>query len=364
MSQWQLIRAKSYVVAIAAWFVTWATSTFAVEQLLPKPERSPDGKLGANVEWETLGQVGVLRIKIFDANDRVVGSIEVPQVRPDPADLTWLDQRWVMCESFLGERASGFYYVDALSMRGYLLEIYALQGKPNWDFDVTYADRETSFSVSNVSIGRTCLFPVVLGALPVQEDQYFRLEFCQRFVAAVDAYRLWLREEKWRTFDVFGEAAIRSGTGGLALCSHDGQLALVYFSLRAEEPLKILKAARLLPLPAELAAKLASDKTNVVVAWEENGRFTVRRRTAGDLLTTGSRESVLYSGTVEGATDVPVALALDTHVAEKLTDSTHKDEGEEMADAAEKNKGLENKKTKKERLSPLRSKKSPSRRER
>lgn len=315
------------------------TEGHAVDQLLPKMEPCPDGKLAANVEWETLGQVGVLRMKIFDASARSVGKVEVPQVRPEPADLTWLDNRWVMCESFMGERASGFFYVDAQSLRGYLLEIYSVKGQGSWEFDVSYSDRDSSFSVSNASIGRTCLFPIVLGPVPNREEEYFRVEFCQRFTAAVDAFRSWMQEKKWQTFDVIGQPAIREGTGGLALCSHDEKLALVYFSLRADSPQNILRTARFLPLPPEVVTRLSADKTNVVLSWGEKGDFTIRRRSSKEETAPANSEGeVLYKGTVENAVDGPATLVLDTDISRKPDDAAIKSEGEDLGDAAERNK--------------------------
>ncbi len=286
------------------------------EELLSTPLLSPDAKYAANVEWQTLSQVGLLRMRLYTKDLRLLASIEVPQVRPNPADLTWLDSRWVMCESFLGERASAFYYVDAERRRGYLLEIYALRKEGPWTFDVAYTDPMTSFTVNNASVGRMCLFPIILGAAPLDEESYFTLEFCQKFAQAVDAFRDWKKSQRWKRFDVIGETAVRVGTGGLALCLRDGQPCLVYFRLGSRTPQECLQSSQLINLPTEVREVLLNDADKAVVAWGVGTSFRVGVRAGAHKNNAKPELRILYEGTIAGATDTTVTLALDTEIPE------------------------------------------------
>jgi hypothetical protein len=327
------VRRSVLFVALAS----WAMSLCAAEQLLPAPLASPDGKRAANVEWESLSQVGALRMLLYGADKRLAGSVEVPEVRPDPGDLTWLDNRWVMCESFLGERASAFFYVDAQERRGYLLEIYAVRARAPWEFDVAYSDPRTSFTVGNAAVGRTCLFPIVLGAVPVAEEDYFSLAFCQKFTAAVDSFREWKKAHGWTNFDVVGEPAIRSGTGGLVVCLIDNVPKLVYFHLSGQSPRDVLQTARLYELPPEAQNVVRRERDNIAAEWGDGGRYTLRLRATAS---GGAGAPPITTGTIADASDEPVTLALDTQLtataAQRYTAAS--DEGEEAGDAVEKNR--------------------------
>lgn len=302
------------VVAITLIFLSAVTGRG--EELLSTPLLSPDGKYAANVEWQSLSQVGVLRMRLYTKDFRPVASIEVPQVRPNPGDLTWLDSRWVMCESFLGERASAFYYVDVERRSGYLLEIYALRKERPWAFDVAYADPLTSFTINNASIGRMCLFPIVLGAVPVDEESYFTVEFCQKFVQAVDAFRDWKKSHGWKQFDVLGAAAVRVGTGGLALCVKDGQPYVAYFRLGGSSPRECLQSCQLVSLPSAVQHVILRDPGQTVVEWSQGTSFRVVLRSGELEKQPKSEMRILYEGRIADATDTTVTLALDTEIQE------------------------------------------------
>lgn len=285
----------------------------AAEQLSPQPEPSPTNEYAANVEWESLGQVGVLRMVIYGKDKRVRGSVEVPQVRPDPADLTWLNDRWVMCESFLGERASGFFYVDAKELKGYLLEIFAVRPSGTWEFDVTYADRETSMTVSPVSSGRCCLFPVVLGPVPETEDEYFSADFCDRFVRAVQAYYNWRRNQNIETLDFVGEAALRPGTGGLIASLVNKEPAVVWFPLSSSPPGDVLKLSRIHRIDPALRGELLVHREQIRTVWlteekPQTWRFAVKRNSSREGKSE-KNETTLYEGVLENVRDsVPASL--------------------------------------------------------
>lgn len=299
--------------AVASAFLAISTAN-AAEQLLPQPEPSPTGQYAANVEWESLGQVGVLRMVIYGKDKRVRGSVEVPQVRPDPADLTWLNDKWVMCESFLGERASGFFYVDAKELKGYLLEIFAVRASGTWEFDVTYADRQTSMTVSPVSSGRCCLFPVVLGPLPETEDEYFTLAFCERFVGAVQAYREWRRKQNIETLDFVGEVALRPGTGGLIACLVNKEPSVIWFPLSSLSSEQVLKLSRIHRIDPALRSEFLANRELIRTEWlieekPQKWRFAVKRISSRE--GKGERDdATLHEGMLEDVLDLQPALVL------------------------------------------------------
>ncbi|MCX7625233.1 MAG: hypothetical protein N2Z21_03360 [Candidatus Sumerlaeaceae bacterium] len=286
----------------------------AAEQLMPQPEPSPNGEYAANVEWESLGQVGALRMVVYAKDKRLRGTVEVPQVRPDPADLTWLNERWVMCESFLGERASGFFYVDAKELRGYLLEIFAVRSSGAWDFDVTYADRETSMSVSAISSGRSCLFPIVLGPLPETEDAYFTLEFCERFAAAVHACLDWKRKQNIESLDFIGEPALRPGIGGLSACFVGKEPAVIWFPLSSLSCTEVLNSCRIIRLDPSLRAEFSAHREQIRTVWlreekPQSWRFAIKLASSTEGKS-DKPESTLYEGVLENLKDSTAALLL------------------------------------------------------
>jgi hypothetical protein len=298
-----------FVLAFVLQHIGWSA-----EQLLSEPEPSPDGERAANVEWESLSQVGCLRIKIYSKARQILGSVEVPQIRPDPGELEWIDNRWVVCESFLGERASAFFYVDALELRGYLLEIFALREGSDWDFDVRYVDSGTTLTVSNISRGQACLFPIVLGVVPSSEEAYFSPEFCQKFVKAVDEYRQWLRKRSISNFTLVGRADVRPGLGGIAAALSNGHPTLLWFPLGSRVPADVLATARLVPLSDTLTNEFLVHSRGIEARWlgQENAstwRYVINRRAADDDATSPSAPRTLWQGQLSGVQDkLPAAL--------------------------------------------------------
>lgn len=331
------------VVALAACLAGPAAS-FGAERLLTVPEASPSGKMSANVEWESLGQVGVVRVLLYEGADKLVGKVEVPQVRPNPGELRWIDDAWVVCESFLGDRASGFLYVEAKSRRAYLLEIYAFQVGAPWHFDVAYQDAQTSLAVSCASAGRACFFPIHLREAPLGEEDYFTAEFRRRFTSAVDEFLAWKRTQGIRSLEIVGSPAIRSGVGGLAICLIDGRPELVYFPLYAASTADMLARVRRLNLDGAVSRAVLTTSRNLRVTWETTGTYAIRMVPARqDASTTGIRQGQewVLQGTIPRAGEPPVTIPIDTEPqlsSAELQESPATDEHSRTSDRLGKKK--------------------------
>jgi hypothetical protein len=294
---------------------TFLTSAQAVpQQLFDSFLSSPSGRFRANLEWETAGQVGVLRARIVRADKTPHAIIEVPEIRPNPGELRWLDDRWLVAESFLGQHAAGFFYVDAERKRGLLLEIYAVKKGTVWQFDVAYSDCETTFTCSNISLGRTSFFPILIRDAPPRENDYFSSAMCAQLFNGIEAFLAWKQKQRITSFELIGTPAVQPGAGGLTPCMVNGSLELVYFPLSAKSSQELFLRTRRIPLPSDFQLYSVPQIDDITVSWKEDRRFVVSARVSReDSRTSGSQTvSLTTEGQIAAEPDPPIEISLPT----------------------------------------------------
>jgi hypothetical protein len=295
----------SRTIAIAAFAGLVAAGFAAPQSLLHEAAPSPDKSLAANVEWDPAGFIGVMRMRIFGPDGKLRRTAEIPEINPSPANLVWLDNEWVACDSFIGDRGSGFFYVHAPTGRGYLLEVSVPKPGADWVVNISSTDPASSASVPMVSRGRSSLFPVLLRTLPDDAPGYFTTEFRQKLTDAVDAFLAWRRDKGFRSLDLISDTDIRPELGALVLARLDDRTEVIYFPAGAESPADMLARARRVPLPDELhRASKADGAPELRVRWGEGAAFAVETvpldpKTAGN-------PKLVAQGKLEGVSDKPV----------------------------------------------------------
>ncbi|AXA36133.1 hypothetical protein BRCON_1356 [Candidatus Sumerlaea chitinivorans] len=288
-----------------------------VESLRERPLPSPNGRMAANVEWESLGVVGLLRMRLYSPSGTPIASVEVPEISPNPDELHWLDDDWVMCESFLGEHAVGFFYVHARQRRGYLLEILQPNRGSDWNFTVSYSEPGSTMTVSCVGRARSMLFPVLLRDCPKSENEYFSLEFCRNFADEVDGFVSWKKTQRIREFELIGEAALAEGKGGLIVARLDGRHAVLYFPLSATSTKEMLARVRRLDVFTTQSQALLTSTCLFEMSprWLEGTRFVVEC-TSSRVGASRSKPAriQLAIGEVPEAVDGAIRISTDTEV--------------------------------------------------
>ncbi len=300
-------RAATLLALLVALAVLGAsTARSAPRQLLSDGVRSPDGTYSANVEWDDAGFIGLLKMRILGRDGVTRRLVQVPEINPSPANLMWLDNEWVACDSFIGDNGSGFFYVHAPTGRGYLIEIVAPKIEGDWVFAVASTDSPSTGSIGNISRGRSSLFPIQLREVPLSEKEYFTADFCRRVVDAVDAYNAFRRSQKFRQMDILSAADIRPELGAIFLAQVDGRAEAVYFPAGAATPSEMFARVRRVPLPEPI--QVLADKpggADLRVRWEIGGGFLVESVPAPDSGETGPPRA-LARGKLEGISDKPV----------------------------------------------------------
>jgi hypothetical protein len=290
----------------------------APQALLPQPLLSPDKALAANVEWDPAGFIGVMRMRVYNPDGKLLRTAEIREINPSPANLVWIDSEWVACDSFIGDRGSGFFYVHAPTGRGYLLEVAVPKPGADWVVSVASTDPVSSDSVPTISRGRSSVFPVLLRTLPDGAGDYFTPEFRQKLTESVDAFTAWRRDKRFRTLDLVSDADIRPELGALVIVRLDGRAEVIYFPAGADFPADMLARARRVPLPDELQRALNADPPpQVRVRWREGPEFLVET-VAADPRTTGSGR-VLAQGRLEGVADKPVPADPPSRIGSGVT---------------------------------------------
>ena len=282
--------------------VTWAAPKTLEEEII----RSPARNYGVNLEWEDVGYIGILRMKVY-RGDRLKYVVEVPEVDPQPGNLHWLDDEWAACESYLGPLASGFFYVHAPTGKGYLLEIRDAGSDSDWEFSFSCNDRTSSQTIDTVSTGHTSLFPILVRDVPGSEVEFFTPSFCRKVAEAVDAFCDFRRKEGFREIEMLSDADIRQGLGALVIASLDSQYEILYFPAGAASAREMLEKTRRQPVDKETAeAFLRPGAPEPVVRWTTtDGDYIIG---AKPVFASGAEESattrILARGRFQGASDV------------------------------------------------------------
>lgn len=294
------IRAIVWLFCLLLFFTLTGPELQAKPLVLEKtPVASPKRQYYANVEWEDVGFIGILRMKIWDQSGHPLRMVELPEINPEPANLLWIDQEWIACESFIGNNGSGFFYVHAPTGRGYLLEIVQPRPNADWLFTVSTNDSVSSEAIPNVSRAHSSLFPVVLRDAPDREVDYFTPAFARSLSEAADAFNEFRRQRRFTEFDLLSDADINPQYGGIVIASVDDFPLVVYFPVDPQMSARqVLQHVRSQPL-SEQARKVleAPDAPEPHVRWLKDGEFVVEA-SSSDTSTTSpeTTASVLMSG--------------------------------------------------------------------
>ena len=266
----------------------------APRTLLPEPKPSPNGALAANVEWDEAGFIGRLSMRIFNKSGKLLRTVDVPEINPSPANLLWLDDEWVACDSFIGHNGSGFYYVHAPTGKGYLLEIVAPDPRTDWIFTAASSDAVSSASIANISRGRTSLFPILLRSVPDNEAGFFMADFVREVAVAIETYNAYRKQRGITRIDILSDADIETSHGAIFVAQVDGRAEVIYFPAGAESPVEMFNRVKRYPLPANIQAMLKqSPPPDLRVKWQGEGKFIVQS----------------FAATQEGITSSPATVA-------------------------------------------------------
>ncbi|MBX7246131.1 MAG: hypothetical protein K1X53_11585 [Candidatus Sumerlaeaceae bacterium] len=298
------------LVVFVAVFLCLRDGGAAPNRLNKEPILSPDKTYYANVEWENVGFIGILRMRVWDQHGKLLHTIELPQINPQPANLSWIDGEWVACESYIGENGSGFFYVNARSGRAYLMEIVAKAPGADWIFHFSTNDPVSSSTISCVSRGRNSIFPILLRSVPQKESEFYAKEFINQLTTAVDAYGNFRRSSRVREITFLGEADIRPDVGAIVAARVDGVPELLYFPAGADSPADMLARLKRVALPTDARIRLDQpDPPELSARWGTGAEFTV----AGVVPGAKPDSAKLYmKGRIEGANDKPFDPAAPT----------------------------------------------------
>jgi hypothetical protein len=324
------ISKKFLVLTLSLLLVTaWIQdATAAPRTLLPEPKPAPNGVLAANVQWDEAGFVGLLSMRIYDKSGKFLRSVDVPEINPSPANLLWLDDEWVACDSFIGHNGSGFYYVHAPSGRGYLLEIVAPDPRTDWIFSAASSDAVSSASIANISRGRTSLFPILLRTVPDNEAGFFMADFVREVAVAIETYNAYRKQRGISRIDILSDADIETSHGAIFVAQVDGRAEVIYFPA-GESAAEMFNRVKRYPLPANIQAMLKeSPPPDLRVKWQGEGKFIVQSFTAPQDGVTSSPVTVAQ-GRLENISDKSFAGKETTGTIEKPESSP--DEGEDDA---------------------------------
>lgn len=302
-----LLRSRIRVLLVALCVACVAVRGYSAPRtLLPEPLRSPDRQFAANVQWDDAGFVGVLSMQVFSGSGKLLRTVEVPEINPSPANLLWLDDEWVACDSFIGHNGSGFFYVHAPTGKGYLLEIVAPSPDTDWIFSAASNDPISSGTVSNISRGRMSLFPIQLRNVPDREAAFFSAEFVREVTVAIETYNAYRKQRGIRHVEILSDADIRTQYGAIFVAQVDGRAEVVYFPAGAETPVEMFNRVKRYPLPANIQAMLKqSPPPDLRARWLKDGEFVVESFTLPAGPVSSAASTPVAKGRLENVTDKP-----------------------------------------------------------
>lgn len=254
---------------VVAFCMAAAVAPAAPRTLYATPVLSPDRTRSANVQWDDAGFMGVITVRVYDTSGTLMHAVSLPEIDPSPVDLLWIDENWVAVESHLGERATGYFYVDARSGRGYLMEIFALASDEEWEFSVATNDALSSKPVTTVAHGRSSLFPVLLRDAPWESHDYFRPDLPARLASATNAFLEYRKRSGFRQLEVLCEGEVNSELGAVALARFDNCPEVVCFPVSTTVPLEMLSRVQRHPVEIPVLQALErGNETRVRVRWD------------------------------------------------------------------------------------------------
>lgn len=236
-------------LAALAWLLCAALGAAAPQLLLSKPLPSPDSKLAANVEWDSAGFIGRIRMMAYTNGDTPSVVAELPQIKPAPANLTWITDTWFACESFVAEDGAAFCYMNVPEKRVYMIEIFAPDGKPDWLISYTTNDPRSSSTIQTVSAEHSSLFPILLRDLPRSGMAYLSPDFAYLLSDAVDSFVQWRTKQDFREIKMVSKMAEDPDLGRLLIAEVDTRAELLYFPAGTTSTREMLALTQRKPLP-------------------------------------------------------------------------------------------------------------------
>lgn len=273
----------------------------APQLLLPEPLPSADNKHAANVEWDTAGFIGRIRFLIYTNSEKPSAVVELPQIKPTPANLVWITDDWVACESFVAESGAAFVYMNVARNRAYMLEIFAPEDDGDWMISYTTNDDVSSSSIQTISKGHSSLFPILLRDLPQTGLAYLTPDFPFLLGDAVDSFVDWRAKQGFKELKAISEVARDPSLGQLVIADVDSKAEIVYFPQGTTTTREMLALTQRKPLP-DTVQKLINglDPPRLVVEWTDTtGSFHVMAQRDDD----ASSGTELVAGKFEGVTD-------------------------------------------------------------
>lgn len=276
----------------------------APQMLLESPLESPEGNHGANVEWDAAGFIGRIRMKVFPSKSNTASvTAELPQIKPAPANLTWINEDWFACESFVAEDGAAFCYMNVPRKRAYLIEIFAPKEQQDWVISYTTNDSLSSDTIQTVTRGHSSLFPILLRELPREGLPYLSPDFAVLLSDAVDSFTAWRKKENFREIKNMSPIAEKSELGRLIVATVDDHAEIIYFpggTTTTREMLALTKRQR---LPDDIQQRISGvDPPDLVPEWTgDSGEFRI-------LATWADRPTSLtevLTGRFEGISDTP-----------------------------------------------------------
>jgi hypothetical protein len=302
----QLFSADASLSALLMVLILAASPVSALpSRLTEEPVSSPDKAHRASVEWEDVGYMGLLRMRVFDRTGNPKSIVEVPQLKPEPISLIWLNNDWVGSETFVGERGGGFFYVNAPEGRGFLLEILEPRPNADWLFTLTSSEAQSSRPITMLSRGTSSLFPIVMREAPRSQSEYLSVPFVEQLANSLNAYREFRRVNKVQSIDALTGADIRPGRGAIFLARVDDHSEVIYFPLSPATTSEVLARVQRHTVTPEAQKQIDSaERSELRVRWLEGDEFEIDLQPlAGGPNTTSG--TVLMRGRFPGASDVP-----------------------------------------------------------
>ena len=288
--------------------------------LEPSALASPNHHYKANVEWEDIGFIGVIRMNLYHPNGDPYFSVELPEINPSPANLIWINDDWIACESFLGDRGSGFFYVHVPTQRGYLVDIIAPRPDADWVLNFSTNDRVSTAAIRTLSQDRDSVFPILMRDLPTEGPDYFTSDFCDDLREEVEAYTAWRKQQKISVLEVLSPADIRTSSGAVVVGTVDNIPNAIYFPAGTTGTAEMLERCQRKPLPEEAQRLLTGlDAPAVRVKWtDDKGGFRVEAVDADN----ASSTSVLMNDKFDHVHDEPFVRSEQGTGTVEITNAT------------------------------------------
>lgn len=285
-------------------FTLFIYPNFGASQLLEETAKpSPEKSLSANVEWDDVGFLGRIGMTIYDPEGNPKFKTMLPQIKPSPANLTWINEDWVVCESILGEKGSAFYYTHIPSKKAYLIEIFAPEKSQSWMINFSSTHHETTRTLPVLTNGRNALFPILLRELPEDGIDYFTPEFALLLEDAVNSFNDWAKKNKLIKFDFLPVQDYHQDIGSIMLTLWDDKPAVTYFPGGTTTTREMLAESQIHFLPKEISGAIKTwELNNVSLKWKgTTGEFVLA---ADEKFSSNSvAAKPFYQGSFDGVSD-------------------------------------------------------------